>query len=418
MEVAVAEKAVGIEFYATPGRRCQGRAKSTPEDFRVEEVISTEGVVAEWKPGTLPLYRVEKRFIDTMHMARELEGELKSRVSYSGLKDSAAVAVQYVTPTSTKAARPLEIVKPKFRASLVGFLPRPLSRTSALANKFTVTIRDCCPEVGDRVSEALHVAAARRVPNYFGLQRFGKFGGGTHLIGKALVKGEFDRSVRLLLEGGRPSDGGEAYEAMTAGSYEEASRLLPPGRDVEILVARELGRHPGEWVRALRAVPVRLRRFYVQAYQSFIYNKALSRALDRGEDISAPEKGDNWAEATPDGLMLSNVRGVREEPPGGAIPLIQLVGYAYRDYGSRFDRCIKETLESEGVVPAQYYVKDMQEISAEGGFRRPHLALKDASWKGDGTTVTLGFTMARGQYATVLLREVLKPSDPVETGLV
>ena len=59
----------------------------------------------------------------------------------------------------------------------------------------------------------------------------------------------------------------------------------------------------------------------------------------------------------------------------------------------------------------------MQELSAEGGFRRPHLAVADPTWTVEGSTATLAFTLGRGQYATVLLREVLKPEDPVSAGL-
>jgi tRNA pseudouridine13 synthase len=59
----------------------------------------------------------------------------------------------------------------------------------------------------------------------------------------------------------------------------------------------------------------------------------------------------------------------------------------------------------------------MQEVSSEGGFRRPSLALKDAAWKIEGRTATLEFTLARGQYATILLREIVKPNDPADSGL-
>ncbi len=127
--------------------------------------------------------------------------------------------------------------------------------------------------------------------------------------------------------------------------------------------------------------------------------------------------GDNWADTSPDGLVTSPPRGVRDNPAPGAVPMVQVAGYAFRDYGSRFDRCLKGVLEAEGVEPGSFYVKEMQEVSAEGGFRRPHLAVRDASWSVEGSEATLRFTLGKGQYATVLLREVLKPRDPVASGL-
>ena len=409
---AAAEKEVGILCYATAGPRCAGRAKSSPEDFRVEEVIDMSEMTAEQADGRYPLYRVQKESVDTMHMAAELSTALKSRVSYAGMKDSRAVAVQYATPTSLRSERPALVSRNRFTATLVGFLARPLSRSSVLANRFEVVLRGCCPEVGSRMSEAFGLAAAGKVPNYFGLQRFGASGRGTHEVGKALVKGRFEQAVGLLLAGSP-----ETREAATAGRYRELLDILPPGKDVERMVAKALVARPGEWVRAMRAIPVRLRRLYVQAYQSFIFNRTLSAALERGEDISKYAAGDNWGESGPGGLVVYGVRGVKEPPTRGAVPLVQLAGYAYRDYGSRFDACINETLASEEVEPRSFYVKEMQEVSSEGGFRRPHLAMKDGAFEVREDTALLRFTLARGQYATILLREVLKPDDPTASGL-
>jgi tRNA pseudouridine13 synthase len=97
--------------------------------------------------------------------------------------------------------------------------------------------------------------------------------------------------------------------------------------------------------------------------------------------------------------------------------MVQLLGYAFRNYGSRFDALIEEIVEGEGISPGQFYVKEMQEVSSEGGFRRPHLFVKDAAWAASEGTATLSFTLSRGQYATVLLREVIKPRDPAASGL-
>jgi tRNA pseudouridine13 synthase len=62
-------------------------------------------------------------------------------------------------------------------------------------------------------------------------------------------------------------------------------------------------------------------------------------------------------------------------------------------------------------------VKEMQEVSSEGGFRRPHVAIRDASWRTDDRTATMRFVLGKGQYATILLREMIKPRDPAAAGL-
>jgi len=415
-----AEKEVGIEWYATLGEPCPGRAKSSPEDFVVSEQAEVAGLVREERAGYYPLYKVEKRSIDTLHMAEELSSVLKSRVSYGGMKDKNARSVQFVTPTSLRSERPAKVSRERFTADLVGYVPRPISRAAVAGNRFDITLRECCPWITESIEEAMRLAERWGLPNYYGLQRFGTSGAGTHRIGKALVKGDFEGAVRLMLLADRPSDDGRAgaaKEAFAAGRYAEGAGLLPPGRDSERRVARELGRHPEEWVTGLRAVPVRVRRLYVQAYQSLIFNRTLSSAMEKGEDLGAPRQGDNWAELSPDGLATSRVRGVRDPLTPGAVPMVQIAGYAFRDYGSRFDACLKEVLEAEGVAPREFFVQGMQEVSSEGGFRRPHLAIGEPWWEVEGSTARLRFTLGRGQYATVFLREVIKPDDPAAAGL-
>ncbi|MFI5404343.1 MAG: tRNA pseudouridine(13) synthase TruD [Candidatus Gagatemarchaeaceae archaeon] len=419
-EVADADRAIGVEAFASSGPPCAARAKSSEEDFRVEELVSGPGAIKEPREGYYPLYRVEKRAIDTMHMERELSDILKSRVSYGGLKDKRAVAVQYVTPTSLRSERPEAIIREKFTATLLGFVPRPLSKGSVTGNRFEVVLRDCCEEVGGLVEDVFGMAEEMKVPSFYGLQRFGSRRAGTHTLGRALVKGKFEEAVRLMLTEARSGDDEDtrlAKEAMANGRYGEGWKLLPAHQDVEKRVARRLSQKPGDWVGALRAVPIRLRRLYTQAYQSFIFNRTLSLALKRGLDISKSEDGDNWSESRDGGFTLSPVHGVREPRTDSAFPMVQIPGFAYRNYGSRFDSCVEEVMSQEEVSAREFYVREMQEASAEGGFRVAHMAFRDGRFEVDGTTATLRFTLARGQYATVLLREIIKPTDPKASGL-
>ncbi len=420
MPAADAERAVGIDWYATTSAPCPARARSTVDEFAVEELVQLSGLVTEARDDYYPLYRVEKRSLDTLHMAHELSEALRSKVSYGGLKDRRAFAVQYATPTSLRSARPPQVTRAKFTASLVGYVPSPLSRAALVGNRFEVVLRDCCPGIETAIESVFRLAEARRLPNFYGLQRFGTADAGTHRIGRALVKREFEEAVRLMLFGESSADDETtraAREAMTSGRFEEGVRLLPRGRDVERLVARELSRRPRDWVGAMRGVPVRLRRLYVQAYQSMIFNKSLSIALTRGEELSEFREGDNWAEVSADGLVTSRIRGVRDPPGARVVPMMQIVGYAFRDYGSRCDACVMEALETEGILPRQFYIQEMQEVSAEGGFRRPHLALRDGSWDVEGTTAALKFMLGKGQYATILLREIVKAADPAGAGI-
>ena len=74
-----------MDWYVTDGPHCAARARVFPEDFVVEERVSLPSLTEETRPDYFPLYRVEKRMVDTMHMAKELSGALRSMVRYAGI---------------------------------------------------------------------------------------------------------------------------------------------------------------------------------------------------------------------------------------------------------------------------------------------------------------------------------------------
>src|SRR5205814_2260867 len=118
------------------------------------------------------------------------------------------------------------------------------------------------------------------------------------------------------------------------------------------------------------------------------------------------------------GLAVGRVHGVKEGVPldGQAVPLIQIVGYGYRNYGSRFDVKLAEVMQEEGVLPESFYIKEAEEMSNEGGFRPAPLLSADLSFESEGRGFALGFSLGTGEYATVLLREILKSEDPKSAG--
>jgi tRNA pseudouridine13 synthase len=414
-----ADLQVGMEAYATLGPPCHGKIRVTDSDFQVSEVLKPEVVALEPRDSYLPLYRVENHGIDTFHMARILSAELRSRISYAGVKDKRAVAVQFVTPTSTHCQRPQRLQHGYFAAELVGYVPRPISRMMMLGNSFKILIRDACEHAEESIQEAYSACSARKLPNYFGLQRFGARDPVTHKIGKQLVLGRFDGAIRQLVFQPRRGESRavvEAREKATTGAYGAAYEQFTRHQDLERMVVKRLARKPEDFVGAFRSLPIAIRRFFVHAYAAYVFNRTLSEAIRDDVDLSKAFQGDNWSTLGSDGLTLREVRGAKEAPAEGAVVLAQLVGYGYRDYGSRLDSFTTRVLEDEGVSPKQFYVKEAQEISAEGGFRRAPLIAKDVGYTIGEEGALLSFMLARGEYATTLLREMLKPDDPALSG--
>jgi len=410
---------VGMGVYSTTGSPCPAKVRVVEEDFRVSELLEPQDLRRENGPGLLPLYRVEKVGIDTFHVARIIAKEVGSRVSFAGMKDKRAVATQYLSPTSTRCKKPSMIEGANFRAELAGYLPSPLTRRMVLGNSFAIVMRDACSGVEEKIEDAYRVCRARRLPNFFGLQRFGNRDPVTHLIGRELVAHKFEGAVMHLVATPRRNDEKrvmEAREMAWDGKYSSALEAFTEKQDLEKTLLRRLVRKRDDFLGALRALPIAVRRFFVHAYQSYVFNRTMTKALLGSLDISAAVRGDNWSRLRQDGLTLEEVHGAKEDPKTGALPLVQLVGYAYRDYGSRFDRLVMEVLEEENLRPEHFYLKDAQEMSAEGGFRRASLTATGMGYACSERNASLSFALARGGYATTLLREIIKPTDPLSTG--
>ena len=74
-------------------------------------------------------------------------------------------------------------------------------------------------------------------------------------------------------------------------NYQQYFDQVPVQMDIERIVLKEMIEHD-EPIRAIRMIPVSLRRFYVQAYQSFIFNQSLSSAFLDGENLFEAQSGD------------------------------------------------------------------------------------------------------------------------------
>ena len=85
----------------------------------------------------------------------------------------------------------------------VGYLREALSLYYLLGNFFTIKIKAIKHKestVETRISQTLEeLEALGGIPNFFGHQRFGTTRPITHLVGKAIVRGDFEEAAMLFL---------------------------------------------------------------------------------------------------------------------------------------------------------------------------------------------------------------------------
>ena len=66
----------------------------------------------------------------------------------------------------------------------------------------------------------------------------------------------------------------------------------------------------------------------------------------------------------------------------------------------------------EEITPKDFFIKEMQEVSSEGGFRQAAIHCTD--YMSEKNRVE--FSLSRGSFATILLREIMKPREPLDAG--
>ena len=83
----------------------------------------------------------------------------------------------------------------------------------------------------------------------------------------------------------------------------------------------------------------------------------------------------------------------------------------------------KQVLEEEEINLESLQVNELSRVGGRGGLRTAITLVKDFKIKNISTNekdsscqVELSFMLLRGSYATVLLREIMKPSDPLKAG--
>jgi tRNA pseudouridine13 synthase len=414
-QVPKIDKLAGIECYCTDYRGISGSIKRSNEEFRVSEIIDTSFLTnistVQDEHHKYPLYILEKRNIDSNHAIFEIRRKLGITLKVIGLKDAKAVTKQYASSEQTK-----NLIKEATTAhtllSLKGFTKVPIGKSSLSGNAFTISIHN--PAVSDISS---FIPEIKNIANFYGLQRFGSERMVTHLVGKEIVKRNFQKAAELLLTFTTEYDSTMSIEIRNKSrdpkNYSQIIRELPKRMDIEyqVMSALEKGKGP---IAALRSIPINIRRLFVQAYQAYIFNRCLSIAVLNGENVVKSKEGDLCFE-----IENSSVFGrIRKYNPSTdlisqTVPAIRLIGYTFQPGKGRFDKITEEIMSTEGITPREFYIKEMQELSAQGGFRQAPLWSKDFRFRG---SLTVCFKLPKGSYATTLLRELMKPNDPVRAG--
>jgi len=450
------EKLMGIEVYATRSLGIGGAIRQFVEDFIVEEVlvngskaqvypVKDYGEIEDAKKERYLLCVLIKRNWDTFRAIREIANQLNinsGRVQIAGIKDAKAVTAQHITIEDVTPKEVKKIKVSDIEVRPLGYFRSKLSSYFLLGNNFHVTIRavnHSKTTIKKRLAETLkELKTIGGVPNFFGHQRFGTTRPITHLVGKAIVQGNFKKAAMLFLAKPSPFEHPESREAReqlhSTQDFEKALKIFPKQLHYERLMLKHLAKKPKDFVGAFRRLPPKLRQLFPQAYQAYLFNKFLSRRIACGLPLNRVEAGDYIVNVERSGLpMIKMYKIVSTQKLGefnqavkkGRMRLaLPIIGFKQSTSQGVQGEIEKEILEEEGITPEQFKISLMPEISAKGELRTALTELRDYSLceisrdtaNPPKYLVRVHFTLYRGSYATVFLREIMKPRNPIKAG--
>ncbi len=390
---------IGIFVYSTKFKGIAGKIKSSPEDFLVSEILDEKALPKVSTKEGYSVYKLKKYGIDTNHALSEILKIHGLRLKALGLKDANATTEQFVCSMDT-SRNVRNFSTNRYTLEFLGYVPKPLTKKDMIGNHFKIKLEDA------PFLEIFNFNEYERVLNFFGYQRFGSKRPVSHLIGKAILQNNFDLAVSLLLSFSSENDSLENTKIRKMledkSNYANVLNEVPPQMDIERVVLSEMVEHANP-LRAMRSIPLSIRRFFVQAFQSYVFNCTISSAFEHGEEMFFPKSGDVCYDK-------KSKLGRYENDPSQRLA-IPIVGYSYSKK-NRFDYHISKVLETEQVHAKDFFSKTMQEVSDEGGFRQAVINCENFSL----SEPTISFTLSRGSYATIILREIMKPKDPIRAG--
>lgn len=438
---------------------------STISDFLLEDGTITTAISIKWDqssigrkrkrkgptnndegtsdPYTNVLAVLKKRQKEHLTALNKLTQVLKCHladIGIAGIKDLQAVTYQFCTFRNMKVKRLENANKQleKYGMKLGNFfrVDWVLNNGDLDGNEFVVVLRglkrihvvregDTSCETVTSCDEDHIIQMVERIRqngfiNFFGEQRVGSAGTTNDVgvrafdIGRAMLQQNFSQAIELMMIGRTGDDSRESDIAKkvrqtwrdtsgdpvaTLKAFQGADNMMSRERMVLKGLNRYGKDHPLE---AIRCLSHSARTFWINAYQSFIWNQVASARIQRHGTKAI--KGDLYYLLDVDSEEVKVV-----ESEDNSISLSQVVlplpghnvRYPENDIGDLYRELLhKDSVLFDKTAPA--------ESSAKGTYR--HLVVQPMELKSEMISidaVKLSFQLPKGCYATMLLRELM-----------
>jgi tRNA pseudouridine13 synthase len=449
------EKFIGIEVYATRSLGIGGTIRQSIDDFLVEELL-VDGSKAEIKSSKDQANRevlgssatrnpyllcvLVKRNWDTFIALRNIAAQLgisPGQIQIAGIKDAKAITAQHITVEGISTEDLRKVHVKDIEVHPIGYLRNKLSSFYLMGNRFQITIKainHSKPTIQKRVTRTIQeLDTVGGLPNFFGHQRFGASRPITHLVGKAIAKGNLKKAAMLLLA--KPSrhehraSRKARRELQKTQDFKQALKNFPKQLRYERSMLSHLAERPDDFTGAFRRLPIKLQELFIQAYQSYLFNKFLSKRIERGLPLNTASEGDYVVYVERSGLPMVTMHKTVDAGALGEINnlvkagkmrlAIPLIGFKqHPSYGSQGE-IEKKILGEEDISMENFKITAMPERATRGELRAAVVPLNSFSLReishdtanSSKHKAKMSFMLHRGSYATILLRELMKPRN-------
>lgn len=432
MKVLDAEKKIGIATFFTSFKGVGGKLRTKPRDFFVREISNYPPEKAD---GKFTLADVTATNWETNLLVREISNRLhisRQRIGFAGTKDKRAKTTRLMSFYKVPIDKLSNVKIKDVEIDNVYYSDRPVKIGNLVGNSFEIVIRNIKINANAKNIQNIYTVINKNdgFPNFYGIQRFGIIRPITHLVGKHIAQGDFEKAVMSYIANPFKEEGEEIYkmrdDLQKTYDFSKALKSYPNQLNFEKAMLNKLARDSSDFIGAIKELPKNLLTMFIYAYQSYLFNRILSKRIKQKLPLNKAVAGDivlpiRRGILDQEGINVkeSNIDKVNfQVSKGKAVISGVLFGsdsiFSEGDMGKIEQRVIN----SEKIDYRDFIIPDIPYISSSGS-RRSLLGfvknfnvkpLNDDSIK-NHQCLMLKFELQKGCYATSLLREFMKTDD-------
>ena len=420
------EKQVGIEVFLTKNEGIGGKIRFYPEDFVVEEISKFP---IENNNGKFCIVEVSAVNWETNHLVKEISNSLhisRKRISFGGTKDKRSKSKRLMSFYNVNKE---DIDKISIKDVDIKFLfksDKPLKIGDLIGNKFNINIRKIENNIENIDNNFKSIESIGGFPNFYGIQRFGTVRPITHIVGKYLVLGDFEKAVMTYIANPIKGEDELSYSLRSdlekTHDFSEALKSYPIHLNFEKSILNKLVLDSKDFVGAIMELPKNLLTMFIYAYQSYLFNKILSRRILNDMPINRAVVGDILYPIKNNNIELReipvsdfNLNKVNEEiDKGKAIVTGQLFGSNSEYSDGEIGEIEKAIIDEENINLKDFIIPEIPFISSKGSRRALFSIINNLVFnikKEDDIYLNVKFELSKGCYATSFLREIMKSDD-------